>query len=189
MWRTRRSNSWLILSAGLALGLAIGGAMTAGVLLGRASHPAAGFPSLEELKLAAMATHGSDSFAVATGPIDENVEGLFTLDFLTGDLQCYVINNRTGTPGGFFKANVNNDLSVERGKKPSYLLVTGQFAFAATYSNQRPANTIVYVVDANTGDVACYTFPWTRAASNIPQGQSAPMNLVAKWKTRSVAVR
>src|SRR5215470_10630689 len=105
MIRRRFRKSWLMLSAGLALGLTLGGALTIGVLLGRRSEPTAGIPSLEELKLKAMASHGADNFAIATGPVDEDVEGVFTLDFLTGDLHCFVMNPRGGGLAGAFKYN------------------------------------------------------------------------------------
>jgi hypothetical protein len=178
-----------MLAAGLALGLLIGGSMTFGVLIGQQHNSPAGLPGLEELRLKAMASHGADTFAIATGRVDDEVEGLFTLDYLTGDLQCYVVNPRNGQLGGWFKANVANDLSVERGKKPHYLIATGEIQIAGAYGNQRPAATLCYVADANTGEVACYTFPWTKTATAVGVVQAQPMTLVYKWKARSVAIR
>ena len=58
---------------------------------------------------AATATVGG-SFAIATGMIDSDVEGLFVLDFVTGDLQCAVLNFRTGKFNAVFRANVLQDL-------------------------------------------------------------------------------
>jgi hypothetical protein len=190
MLRLRRLRSWGILAAGLAVGLAIGGAMTAGVWVGRQS--AGGPPGLDlnEIKLKAMATHGGKTFAVATGPVDEEVEGLYTLDFLTGDLQCFVVNTRTAAPGGWFRTNIAKDISIERGREPSYLLVTGTFNMRGAAGNARPSASLVYVVDANTGEVACYSFLWSRAfaaAGGPPQVRE--MNLVAKWKARALELR
>src|SRR5262245_58052684 len=165
MARIRRWKSWSMLAAGLLVGLAIGGAWSAGVWMGNSR--SAAMPSMAELKLNAMASHGSDTFAIATGPVDDEVEGLFTLDYLTGDLQCYVINPRIGGIGGWFKTNIAKDLAPEKGKKPAYLIVTGLFnAKAGTYSNFRPAGSICYVADANTGEVACYSFPWNKGATS-----------------------
>jgi hypothetical protein len=173
-------------AAGLALGLTIGGALAAGVWLGKTSG-AAPAPNLAELKLHAMASHGSETFAIATGPVDTGVEGLFTLDFLTGDLSCYVINNRTGGVGGLFKTNVAKDLEVAKGKKPSYLIATGLFDMqGGNASNVRAAGCICYVVDANTGEVAAYTFPWSKQLLTTGTGQLSDMKLVAKWKARDL---
>jgi hypothetical protein len=184
-----RLRGWVGLVFGLMLGLAIGGAMTVGVLLGRRVETAAAFPGFEHLQLKAMASHGGDNFAIATGAVDDEVEGLYTLDFLTGDLQCFVPNPRNGSVGGWFKANIAGDFSVERGKKPNYLIATGGFNFSASSGNSRPAACLVYVADSNTGDVACYTFPWTKAATAAGVAQMTPMTLAGKWKSRTTNIR
>jgi hypothetical protein len=181
----RVNRSWGMLAAGLALGLTIGGATTVGVLLGQRNQ-AAGMPNLSELKLKAMATHGSDTYAIATGSVDDDVEGLYTLDFLTGDLCCFVINPRTGKFGGLFKTNVAAHLGAEKGKKPSYLLATGMINVQGYGGNQRPAASLCYVVDANTGDVAAFSFPWAKSATAAGIGQLTEMTLVGKWKTRDI---
>src|SRR5215211_4740714 len=46
--------------------------------------------------LHAAATHGIDKFAIATGLVDNTVEALYFLDFLTGDMRAAVINPTTG---------------------------------------------------------------------------------------------
>jgi hypothetical protein len=187
MLRGRRIRAWGMLAIGLFLGLAIGGAAAVGVLLGQRSPAISAIPGLGDLQLKAMASHGAENFAIATGHVDEDVEGLFTLDFLTGDLQCFVINPRTGGFGGRFKTNVANVLSVEKGKKPSYLLATGQINVAGGYGGGRPAASLCYVVDANTGEVAAFTFPWAKAATSAGQPQIGEMRVVGTpWKARNL---
>jgi hypothetical protein len=185
----RRTRSLALVAAGLAIGLTIGAALALGVWLGQRGPVAAALPGLEELKLKAMASHGTDTFAIATGPIDDDVEGLFTLDFLTGDLTCFVINPRNGLFGGMFKANVSNVLKVEKGKKPNYLMVTGTIQTSGTAGGQRPAGSLCYVVDANTGDVAAFTFPWVKAATTVGVAQATEMRVVGSWKTRAIDLR
>jgi hypothetical protein len=190
MMRGRQIRSWGMLAAGLAIGLAVGGALTTGLVLGRGAAPqTAGLPALGDLRLQAMASHGSDSFAIATGEIDGEVEGLFTLDFLTGDLQCYVINPRTGVAGGWFKTNVAKDLPPEGSKKPNYLLATGTIRVQGSSGNQRPAGSLCYVVDANTGNAAAYSFFWAQTAAASGAAQASEMRAIGKWKTRTVGVR
>ncbi len=183
MLRGRRIKAWGMLTIGLTIGLALGGGVAAGVWLGQRN--VANLPGLADLHLKAMASHGSDTFAIATGPIDDDVEGLFTLDFLTGELTCFVINPRNGLFGGMFKANVANVLKVEKGKKPSYLMVTGNIQTTGTAGGQRPAASLCYVVDANTGDAAAFTFPWVKAATTVGVAQATEMRLVQTWKTRA----
>jgi hypothetical protein len=177
-----------MLAAGLAIGLTMGGAMTLGVWLGQQG-PAAAVSDWSDLKLKAMASHGTDTFAIATGSVDDDVEGLYTLDFLTGDLQCFVINPRTGKFGGWFKTNVASHLGVEKGKKPSYLLATGLINVQGYGGNQRPAHSLCYVVDANTGDVAAFSFPWAKSATAAGMAQATEMALVGKWKARDINLR
>jgi len=188
MWRARRRCA-MYLAAGLLVGLSIGGALAAGVWIGNHS---SGGPqaALNELRLKASASHGSDTLAIATGPIDDEVEGLFCLDCLSGELQCVVINPRTGGLGGWFKTNVVNDLPVEKGKKPAYLMVTGQIQTrGGTYGNARPAGSLVYVADANTGMIAVYTFGWAKGMSAAAVTQASDMKLLYKGKARGFTVR
>src|SRR5262245_57120358 len=180
--------NWQIGTLGvLAIGVAIG--LLCGITLDRRSPEAAGAPAWGGLRLQAMASHGTDSFAIATGPVDDDVEGLYTLDFLTGDLQCFVINPRTGLVGGWFKTNVAKELPPEGTKKPHFLLATGRFVAAGGAGNQRPAGCICYVVDANSGNVVAYSFPWNRSALNQGATQATDMRSVGKWKSRSVNLR
>ncbi len=73
--------------------------------------------------LQASATHGGANLAIATGQIDESSEGFFALDFLTGDLKCWVYYPRQGAFGGMFYTNVQAQLGMS--KNPEYLLITG----------------------------------------------------------------
>ncbi len=186
MLRGRRIKTWGMLAAGLVIGLSIGGGLAVGLLMGQRA-PAMPDSVLAELKLKAAATHGSDTFAIATGPIDDEVEGLYTLDFLTGDLSCFVFNSRNLSFGGGFKTNVAQQLGAERGKAPKYLLVTGQINTVGGYNGGRPAACLCYVVDANTGDAAAFSFPWTKAMATSGQAQGGQLTMIAKWKVRNIA--
>jgi hypothetical protein len=177
-----------MLGAGLCLGLALGGAMSVGVLLG-ARRPLPAIPSLAEMKLSATGSHGGETFAIATGHVDEDVEGLYTLDYVTGDLQCFVINPRTGRFSGWFKANVASIMSVEKGKKPSYLMVTGGIQTTGGSAGGRPAASLVYVADANSGEVCAFTFPWQKSATSSGVPQASPMVPLGPWKARDIALR
>lgn len=173
---------WL---SGAVFGGCVGLALFAGWLLGTQFSTS----TLPEIKLNAVSGYGTENFAMCTGNIDGNTEGLFTLDYLTGELQCWVLNPRTGNWGGLYKHNVATDLEVEKGKKPSFVITTGAITFAATGGMKRPAQCLVYVADANSGKFAAYTIPFTpgAAAAGVPEwGNMIP---VAKGNARSVEVR
>jgi hypothetical protein len=120
--------------------------------------------------LQASATHGGTNLAIATGQIDESSEGFFALDFLTGDLKCWVYYPRQGAFGGMFYTNVQAQLGMS--KNPEYLLITGGAEPVSSGSNIRPAACLVYVVDTKSGFFAAYTIPWNRTleSSSAMQG-------------------
>jgi len=176
---------WRMLGLGLMLGLSVGVGMLIGSLVTTNHGPAR--LSLPETLLHASATHGGDTMAIATGPISEGMEGLFILDFLTGQLQCQVLNPRTGAVGAMFGRNVVADLGAE-GKQPKYLMVTGQALFRNMSGNMRLADSVVYIMDANSGRFAAYSIPWNRAAASYNMAQASPMILLGAGDARQIAI-
>jgi hypothetical protein len=143
--------------------------------------------ALDELRLKASASHGSETFAIATGSIDGEVEGLFCLDYLTGDLTCFVVNPRAVKNfSGLFKTNIVKDMPVEKGKKPAYVMVTGGINVRGA---PNAPQSVVYVADANSGVWACYSFTWNRSAAAAGVTQAQPMVLVNGGKARELTLR
>lgn len=174
----------LTFTGGFTLGLA----MLAGYMLGDSRHDPSS--QLADLKLKAMTGYGSENFSIITGPIDEDgTEGVFLLDYTTGDLTCWVINPRTGTFGAGFKRNVVADLKVEKGKKPSFVMATGIVNWKGVGGLQRPANSVCYVCDANTGRFGAYVVPWTTGAAAVGALQINELKLLTVGEARGVEVR
>jgi hypothetical protein len=115
--------------------------------------------------LHASATHGLDKFAIATGLVDQNVEALYFLDYLTGDMRAAVINPKNGLFNAFFTRNIAADFGGA-GRGTGYLMVTGTVNMPRGLARFQYAQSIVYVADATTGQVAAYTIPWNSAAHN-----------------------
>ena len=126
---------------------------------------------------------------MATGSIDEDVEGLFLLDFVTGELQCAVLNYRTGRFTSLFRANVQADLGVDPAKRPKYLMTTGMINFPRGASAARPGNSVVYVMDTSSGNFAAYAIPWRRELASIGRPQAAAMILMDMGRARTAAIR
>ena len=165
-----RRHSIGTLTYGFALGLMFG----LGILVGSATLSGDSNVQLPPVQLNATATNSSNSFAMATGPVTSGMEGVFFLDYLTGELQGWVMNPRNARLGGRFRHNVIQDLGVEQGKKPKFLMVTGLANFRAQGSN-RLSNCVIYVCDANTGRFVAYALPWNRNAANNNVTQIQPM--------------
>jgi hypothetical protein len=113
----------------------------------------------------AEATHGNDTLVMSTFLLEDGVEGLATLDSLTGELKVFVINPKTGkfTLGG--KRNLLSDLKIERGKKVSLLMVSGVTKFAgAAGAGATFASGVLYVMDGNTGKFVAYSIAYPPGA-------------------------
>lgn len=151
------------------------GAIAACGLLGLGIWIGQGFaakPALPPELLQASATHGTSSMAICTAPVDEEVDGFFALDYLTGDLKGWVFNPRTGSYGGLFLTNISQFLGPP-GKNAEYLLVSGRISPPATGSTTRPASMVLYVVDVRAGQFAAFSVPWDRTMRNSGATQAS----------------
>jgi hypothetical protein len=118
----------------------------------------------------ATATHGSDNFAIATGLVDDGIEALYFLDFLTGDLRAAVVSRRNGEFTGFFQYNVLNDFAA-LADVPRFLMVTGEADLPRGRGATQIGRSLVYVAEATSGQVFAYALPFdgTLNAAGKPQ--------------------
>lgn len=172
-WLKHRPLIVLLAGSGLALlGIGLMAGVAAMLLMSRPAAPLA----FGELPLYATASDTGTSMSMATGPVDEEMEGVFFLDFLTGELACVVVASRKPDMiGGVFKTNVIRDLGVEADKKPAYLMVTGAANFVGRTGPMQPGRCIVYVLDQNTGNFAGYGFTWSRTLASGPRLQAGAL--------------
>jgi hypothetical protein len=145
MARFLKSSPILWLGVGLVVGLVLGGLWP-------------------QTPLHAVATDRIDTFAMATGPVDEDAEAVYFLDFLTGDLRAVVISKTTGKFTAFYAYNVLTDLGVDVAKNPRFLMVTGLLNLRRGGSHVAPAKSTVYVAEVTTGKVGAYCIPWSAGA-------------------------
>ena len=137
--------------------------------------------------LHATATHGLDKFAICTGLVDDTVEAIYFLDFLTGDMRAAVINPKTGKFIAYYTRNIAADFGTVT-KNPRYLIVTGFADMPRGRSNFQFAKSVVYVAEASTGQVAAYSIPWNSSvfAAGKPQsGEFQPLD-IAQFRTAFV---
>lgn len=180
MRKSQLSGLWI----GFAMGGLCGVAAIAGLWLSRPTE------NVLEIPVQASATR-TETMSVATGDIDSNVDGLFTLDSLTGDLQCYVVNTRNQqAPPSIFRSNVMGDLQIDPTTKPQFLLIVGRAMFQGGRTvNARPANSVVYVIDGVSGNFVAYGIPWQENAASRGGAQAGALIPIAKGSARNVAIR
>lgn len=152
---------------GASVGLLVGAVLLAVAVWQR---PTASKVELPPELLRASATHGTSNFAVATGLVSDEAEGVFFLDFLTGELTCWVYYPRMQAFNAKFTTNVTAALPAA-GQNPQYLLATGTISGVRGTGNARPGGCLIYVVEPTSGTFVAYAIPWNRAVenSNAPQ--------------------
>jgi len=184
-------NGWIKKRApGLLLGLVFGLGVGWGAGWWSSHWNGSSVLSLGSLPLDAVSTDSSDLFAVATGPVGSDVEGVFFLDSITGELQCLVMHRRAiGGIAQFvaqYKKNVFEDLNLQggNGKKVRLLMVTGVGNFIGSNRNMRLGQSVVYVVDAGSGKFVAYGIPWSSTAYAAGQPQGGPFITMAAGSIR-----
>lgn len=178
---TPRANLWLASFACLATGLA------AGQWLSRDGGPALRLPPIEAH---ATASQSHDNFVIATGSIEDDIEGLFFLDFLTGDLKATVLNARRPGFNAFYQYNISADFNTAAVQNPKYLMVTGlardqQVAGASG----RLGRCVLYVVEATSGQVVAYGLPWNPSSHSAGKPQRGTFIPLARAGLRTEFVR
>lgn len=144
---------------------------------------------LPESPLHAVATDRTDNYAIATGMLEQGIEALYTLDFLTGELSAYILNPSTRAFGAVYKKNILDDLKIGQGKQPKFMMVTGQ-AFLRTGGTIQMSGAVVYVAEMNSGYLAAYALPFNPAAIGRPSLPNAQtMLLLNVIPIRSIEVR
>lgn len=169
---------------GLCVALLVG-FVAGGFLLGRHfSSPTFKVPVF------ASASQGHDNFVIATGMVDDGVEALYFLDFLTGDLKATVVNERSRGFNAFFEYNIANDFNLSEVRNPKYLMVTGIARNLSTPgAGGQVGESVLYVVEATTGQLVAYVLPWKpgfQSAGKVQRGTFIPL---ARTELRTAFVR
>lgn len=139
--------------------------------------------------LHATATDRAESFAIATGMVDTDIEAVYFLDFLTGDLRAAVLNFQNGKFNALYEYNVLADLGVEAGKTPKYMMVTGIADLRRSATRGKFGTSVVYVAEANSGRVAAYALPWDRSVAVAGRQITSKMQPLDARQFRTAAVR
>ena len=154
----------------LAVGLAVAIGLAVGLMLGGL------WP---QTSLHATATDRMDTFAIATGEVDEDVEAIYFLDFLTGDLRALIMGKQAGGFCGSYSFNVCEHLGIDPGRNPRYLMVTGVASIRRGGSRLQLSRAVVYVAEVTSGKVGAYAIPWNPSMAAAGQKMSGNLLPVA----------
>lgn len=139
--------------------------------------------------LHAVATDHSDAFAIATGPLDDETEAIYFLDFATGNLKASALSPITRRFNAVFYANVQQDLGVEPAQNPKYLMVTGRARFRPNGGTVQPSQSIVYVAELTSGRAVAYAAPWAEHQANSGIAIKFPLAVLDVVQFRGTGVR
>jgi len=181
----RTRGAWLII--GVFAAALLGGVLSqsAKSWLGTNEHPLAdGF--FKAINAHATATNSNEALIICTGDIDTGIEGVFTLDPLTGELQGAVLDPRKAKFVARWKyPSVAKDF--EAAKNPKFLMVTGLGEIRQGPS-ARAAHCVLYVAEVTSGRVVAYGIPWDSSKAATPGGYLGTVKPLDFFNARDVAV-
>ncbi len=122
-------------------------------------------------ELRAAVANGNDKFTMVTVPLMETgeIEGVFVLNHLTGQLTGGALYNQTKKFGYKYMHNVAADFKTSpKTPDPKYAIVSGTANLQATGGIQ-PAYGVIYVAELSSGAVIAYGFarPNTRNIGQV----------------------
>lgn len=182
-----RKHGWAAgMAVGLLLGLMIGGLWP-------------------DTPLHAVATDRGENYAMCTGFVDDGLEAIYFVDFLTGTLRAAVLSNQSRGFQALYEANVNADLAsaiqlrngslaqtnlqrrrqglpplpeLQMPQSPEYLMVTGAIDMRrGAAARQQPPQAALYVAETSTGIVLTYLLFWDRNAHMADMRAGGPLTL------------
>jgi hypothetical protein len=134
----------------------------------------------------AGASDRTEGFAMATGYCDEQVEAVYFLDFLTGDLSAAVVSKQNGKFNAFYTYNVTGDLGTGSSRQPQYLMTTGSADLRRSGGKSTSlSRSLLYVAEKSSGKVAAYAIPWSSSAWNAGQTLRGQFTLLDVGRFRS----
>jgi hypothetical protein len=98
--------------------------------------------------------------------IDDPVDGVFILDFVTGQLKGAVMNRQLMKFTSFYMRDLAADFGV-KDEDPHYCIVSGYSQMPAL-QGATFASGVLFVGEMNSGKVAAYGFPWNEAGAGQP---------------------
>ena len=111
----------------------------------------------------------NSKFAIATSSVmfGNGLEGVFVLDFLTGQLTGAVMSDRLGIFTHIYRRNIGADFNVDRNKRPTYAIVSGKCPLPNRGGLQM-SNSVIYVAELTSGQVRAYGFPYKISNAPLP---------------------
>jgi hypothetical protein len=129
-----------------------------------------------------------DKFGMTTCPVSfvDGTEGVFVIDYLTGQLKGGMVNPRMGVFTNFYFRNLAADFNVDPKAEPHYAMVAGARGQNIGQAGRTLSAGTIYVAELTSGQVVAYTFPYVELRKVAPPVQMTPMD---KFQFREPVIR
>lgn len=139
-----------------------------------------------------MPLHGStaasvEGFSICSAELESGQEGIYYLDYQTGDLSGAFLHPRNYKFINLYKYNILKDFA--EAKTPKFMMISSSTPMIFPQGNIRPSVGIVYVVEITSGIACAYAAPYATNRESIPTATNEALRLVDKIKFRSLAIR
>lgn len=118
----------------------------------------------------------SSKFALMTTPVSftEGTEGVFAIDYLTGQLSGAVMNTKNGVFTNFYYRNLAAEFNVDPKTQPNYCVVGGRGQLPGR-GGITSATSIIYVGELTSGKVVAYFLPYRESMVPLPPVALTPI--------------
>lgn len=154
----------------------------------------ADFDILSEVPVLAEGMAQSEEGSImATAAVDDDLDGLYFFDGVTGELSVVALNSREHRFMAVFRKSVVKDFfgkDNKNAKNPKFMMTVGSAnLLQAPGGKFRWGESVIYVLERNTGRVVCYGVPLPpnlKATKSIHRGT---LHVINKIEIRETAVR
>jgi hypothetical protein len=153
------------------------------------------FDILSEIPvLAEGMAHSEEGSILATATLDDNLDGLYFFDGLTGELTVVALNSREHRFMAVFRKNIVSDFFGKdkngKVKNPKFMMTVGTASLLQRPNSRfRWGDSVIYMLERNTGRVVCYGVPLPpnmKAQKDVQRGR---LEIISKIEIREAAVR
>jgi len=102
---------------------------------------------------------------VSAAGINDPMDAVFILDFLTGQLKGAALNRQIGKFRSFYFRDLSKDFEVDGDTDPHYCLSSG-YAQVPNQAGVAMASGMLYIGELSSGMVIGYSFPWQETGTN-----------------------
>ena len=139
----------------------------------------------QPLQLNASTISNDDDVTISTGLVDKNASGLYILDHVNGELQCWLFDQNSGEIVGTFRTNVFEDIRLRDIKNPKFLMAVNYIVPNETKkATSRTGMSTCFVAETVSGKIATYQVAYDKKTLLSGRNQSGPLKVVSKHMFR-----